>query len=82
LKDEFCKRSGRAGISRGGADVDVFGLHDVNGVLDARLDVLHFEVGIVVSDDGVEWNALANQFQNVLDGYTSAGHTGFAKMNV
>jgi len=29
--------------------MDVFGLNHVNGVLDARLDVLHFEVGIVVS---------------------------------
>lgn len=51
-------------------------------VLDARLDVLHFEVGIVVSDEGVKWNALANQFQNVLDGDAGAGHTGFSKMNV
>jgi hypothetical protein len=69
-------------LEQGGADVDFFGLNHVNGVLDARLDVLHFEVGIVVSEDGVEWNALANQFQNVLDCDAGAGHTGFSKMNV
>jgi hypothetical protein len=62
--------------------VDVFALNHVNRVLDARLEVLHVEVGIVVSDDGVKRNALANQFQNVLDSDAGAGHTGISKMNL
>ena len=45
------KRPDLPGISRDGADVKVFALDNVNGVLHARLDVLGLEIGIVVADN-------------------------------
>ena len=34
--------------------MNVFGLNDINGVLDAGLDVSGFELRIIVADDSLE----------------------------
>jgi len=52
--------------------MNIFCLHDIDSVLDAGLDVIEFELRIIVADDSLEWNRLANQFQNGLDGDTCA----------
>jgi len=61
--------------------VDVFSLDNVNGVLNARFDVLGFKLGIVIADYGLEGNAIADQLQYHLHGHARACHARFAKVD-
>ena len=61
--------------------MDVFSGKHIDCVLDARANVLLIKVGIVISNDLVKGNSLADQFQDALYWDTSARDTGLAEMN-
>ena len=61
--------------------MDSFACHNVNGVLNARLDVLPFERRLVIPDDRLWRNAIANQFQHSMNRNSGAGDAGFSEMN-
>ena len=62
--------------------MDIFGLNDINCILDARLDVLQFKVGIVVADNDFEGNGFPDQLQNSLHRDARASHARFPKVDV
>ena len=61
--------------------MDVFSLDNVNGVLNARFDVLDFQLGKVIADDGLEGNPIADQLQYRLHGDARACHARFTKVD-
>ena len=61
--------------------MDVFAFNDVNGILEAGLNVLALESGIVVPNNRLWRDAVTNQFQDCLNGNSSAGYARFAEMN-
>ena len=61
--------------------MDIFTRHNINGVLNARLNVLRFERRIIIPDDRLWKNAIANQFQNGVDRNPGTGHARLSEMN-
>ena len=61
--------------------MDIFARHNVNGVLNARLNVLPFECRIVIPDDRLWRNVVANQFQYGVDRNPRTGDAGLSEMN-
>jgi len=61
--------------------VDIFARHNVNGILEARLNVLPFERRIVSPADGLWRNASTDQFQNGVDRNPGSCDAGFSEMN-
>ena len=68
-------------FSRDGADVKVFALDNINGVLHAPLDVLGLEIGIVIANNRLGGHIVPDQLQNRLNGNSRACHAGLSKMN-
>ncbi len=56
-------------------------LKDINGVLDACLNILHFEIGVIIPNDGFKGNRFANQFQDCLHWNARPANARFPKMN-
>ena len=61
--------------------VDIFARHNVNGVLEAGLNVLPFKRRIIVPDDCLWRNGIADQFQNGVDRNPSPCDAGFSEMD-
>jgi len=61
--------------------MDVLALHDVNGILETGPNVLGLQSGIVVPDNRLWRDAVTNQFQDGMNGNSSAGYAWFAEMN-
>jgi hypothetical protein len=61
--------------------MDVFALNHVNGILEAALNVFSLESRIVVPNNRLWQDAVTNQFQDGLNGNSSAGYARFAEMN-
>jgi hypothetical protein len=61
--------------------MNVFALHNINGELEASLDVLALERRIVVPNYRLCGDAIANQLQHGVNGNSSAGHARFSEMN-
>jgi hypothetical protein len=72
---------GRAEISRRHAHMNILRLNDINGVLDACLNVLHFEIGVIIPNNGFKRNHFPDQFENRLHRNARPGNTRFSKMN-
>src|SRR5207249_2533631 len=70
-----------AGISRKRRDVYIFARHNVDGVLNAGFNVLRAEGRIVIPDDGLRWNAIANQFQHSMNRNSGAGDARLPEVN-
>jgi hypothetical protein len=62
--------------------MNVLRLDHINGVLDARLNILHFEIWIIIPNDGLNRNRLPNQLENRLHRNACPGNTRLAKMNL
>jgi hypothetical protein len=75
------KRLGRAEISRGYANMNILPLDNLNGVLNARLNVLHFEIRVIIPNDGFKRNRFPDQFEDRLHRNARSGNTRFPEMN-
>jgi hypothetical protein len=62
--------------------VNVFDFNYVNRVLDARPNVLDFEIGIEIPDDFPKRKSLTYQFEDALHWNSGASNTGFSKMDI
>ena len=69
-------------LSRDGADLKIFALDNINGVLHACLDVLGLEIGIVIANNRLGGHVVPDQLQNRLNGNSRACHAGLSKMNI
>lgn len=63
------------------ANMNILRLNDINGVLDARLNILHFEIGVIIPNNGCKRNRFPDQFENRLHRNARPGNTWFPKMN-
>jgi hypothetical protein len=61
--------------------MNILRLNDINGVLDARLNILPFEIGVIIPNNGFKRNRFADQFEHRLHGNARPGDTWFPKMN-
>ena len=61
--------------------MNVLRLDDINGVLDTRLNILHFEIWIIIPNDGFKRNRFPDQFENRLHRNACPGNARFSKMN-
>jgi hypothetical protein len=61
--------------------MNILRLNDINGVLDARLNILHFEIGVIIPNNGFKWNRFPDQFENRLHRNARPGNTWLPKMN-
>ncbi len=61
--------------------MDLFAFHNVNSVLEAGLDVFGFKSRIVITNYRLGRNAVANQFQNCLNGNSRAGYARLAEVD-
>ena len=61
-------------------EVNVFEGHEVNGVLDAGLNVRDCQIRIIIPDNVGETRAFADQLEHVLHRNARAGEAGFFKM--
>jgi hypothetical protein len=61
--------------------MNILRLNNINGELDARLNILHFEIGIIIPNNGFKWNRLPDQFENCLHRNARPGNARFPKMN-
>ena len=68
-------------ISRRHTHMNVLRLDNINRVLDARLNVLDFEVWIIIPNDQFKRNRLPNQFENPLHRNACPCDTRFPKMD-
>jgi hypothetical protein len=61
--------------------MNILRLNDINGVLEARLNVFHCEIGIIIPNNGFKRNCFADQFENCLHGNARPCNTRFPKMD-
>ncbi len=61
--------------------MNILRLDDINGVLDARLNILHFEIGVVIPNDRFKRNRFTDQFQDGLHRNARPGNAWLPKMN-
>jgi len=61
--------------------MQVLNAQDLDGIADARANVLGLKIGVVIADDVLKGKALAHEFKNIDDGDSCAGNTGLAEMN-
>lgn len=61
--------------------MNIFRLNDINGELNARLDILRFEVGVVIMNNRLKWNRFPDQLENRLDRNARPGHARLPKMD-
>ena len=61
--------------------MNILRLNDINGVLDAGLNILHFQIGVIIPNNGFKRNRLPDQFENRLHRNARPGNTRFPKMN-
>lgn len=61
--------------------MNILRLNDINGVLDARLNILHFEIGVIIPNNGFKRNRFPDQFENRLHRNARPDNTRFPKMN-
>ena len=61
--------------------MNILRLNDINGVLDARLNILHFEIGVIIPNNRLKRNRFPDQFENRLDGNARPGNAWLPKMN-
>jgi len=61
--------------------MQVLNAQDLDGIADARANVLRLKVGVVITDDFLERHPLAHKFKNIDDRNSCAGNTGLAEMD-
>ena len=61
--------------------MNIFRLNDINCVLEARLNILHCKIGVIIPNNGFKRNRFPHQFENRLNGDACPGNTRFSKMN-
>ena len=61
--------------------MNILRLDDINGVLDARLNILHFEIGVIIPNNGFKRNRFPDQFEDRLHGNARPGNAWLPKMN-
>ena len=62
--------------------MEILGLHHLDGVPYAGLNVLDLEVWIVIPHDLRKGNPLSHQLQHLLNGYPGTGDARSSKVNV
>jgi hypothetical protein len=58
-----------------------FDSNNVHGEINASLDIFHFQIRIVIADDGGERYAFTNEFEHSVDWNSSTHDTGFAEVD-
>ena len=66
----------------GSRDVNLFGSHDVDGILDTCTNILHAKVRVVVLNDPFKWNSVPHQFEHALYGNSGSCNTGLPEMDI
>jgi hypothetical protein len=61
--------------------VDIFALHNIDSVLNARFDVLIGEVKIIIADNRFSRDTVTDQLQDGLNGNSSACNARFSEMD-
>ena len=61
--------------------MNILSLNDINRVLDASLEILLGEIGVIILNNRVERNCFAHQFENGLHGNARPRDARFPKMD-
>jgi hypothetical protein len=61
--------------------MNILRLNNINGVLKARLNIFHSEIGVIIPNNGFKRNRFPHQFENRRHGNARPCNTRFSKMN-
>ena len=62
--------------------MNIFSSHDLYGILETRPDILSLEIRVVVSNNYVEREPVAHEFEDIQHRNSRPSHTRFTKMNM
>jgi hypothetical protein len=61
--------------------MNILRLNDIDGVLNARLNIFHCEIGVIIPNNSFKQNRFPHQFENRRHGNARPCNTRFSKMN-